>query len=80
MFDIINVQPYVGKVDLAFVGAGIAKPHILLQMRDLNVPCIDAGFVFEVWANPENKWKRPFCANDMDYEKARKDNLLKQKI
>ena len=37
-------------------------------MEDLNVPCIDAGFVFKVWANPENKWKRPGCANDEDYK------------
>ena len=75
MFDIIDVKPYIGQVDLAFVGAGIAKPYILLQMKSLNVPCIDAGYVFEVWANPDNKWNRPVCANDKDYEELRKNNL-----
>jgi len=70
MFDIIDVTPFIGKVDFAVVGAGIAKPHILLQMENLNVPCIDAGFVFEVWADSNNKWNRPVMATDYDYEEA----------
>ena len=70
MFDKIDIKSYIGKVDLVIVGAGIAKPHILLQLEDLNVPCIDAGFVFEVWADPNNKWKRPCVASDEDYEQA----------
>ena len=72
MFDIINVEPFVGKIDLALVGAGIAKPHILLQMEQLNVPCIDAGFIFEVWADTNNRWKRSYTGTDDDYEKVKK--------
>ena len=57
---------------MALVGAGIGKSNILVQMESLNVPCIDAGFVFEVWANPENKWNRAVCACDEDYANAEK--------
>ena len=76
MFDIIDVKPYIGKVDLAVIGAGIAKPHILLQMEPLNIPCIDAGFIFEVWANPRNKWERSYCASDDDYAEVENGNTI----
>ncbi len=67
MFDIIDVTPYIGKVDFAFVGAGLGKFHIFAQLKDLEVPCIDAGYVFEVWSDEENKFKRDFCATDEDW-------------
>jgi hypothetical protein len=63
-YDRLDVQEHVGKVDLALVGAGIGKPNILLQLEPLQAPCIDAGFVFEVWADPENRWRRPVCVPD----------------
>ena len=69
MYDLIDVSPYIGKVDFAIVGAGIGKPNIMLQMESLNVPCIDAGYVFEVWKDPANKFKRMFCASDDDWDK-----------
>jgi len=34
----------------------------------LKVPCIDAGYIFEVWANPENRWSRPFCVPDDEFD------------
>jgi len=64
LYDRVDVTPFISQVDLAMVGAGIGKPNILAQMVPLQVPCIDAGFVFEVWAKPENCWKRPVCAPD----------------
>jgi hypothetical protein len=67
MFDIIDVTPYIGKVDLAIVGAGLGKFHIFAQLEELNVPCIDAGYIFEVWADNKNKFKRDFCASDEDW-------------
>ena len=76
MFDVINVKPYVGKVDLAFVGAGIGKAYILAQMEPLSVPCIDAGFIFEVWADPSSKWERDFCAPDEDYTEVENGNTI----
>jgi hypothetical protein len=67
LYDKLDINDYIGKVDLVFVGAGIGKPNILIQLEKLNVPCIDAGYVFEIWANPINKFKRAFCANDDDW-------------
>jgi hypothetical protein len=74
LYDKIDINDYVGKVDLVFVGAGIGKPNILIQLEKLNVPCIDAGYVFEIWADPINKFKRAFCANDEDWKN--NSNLL----
>ena len=67
LYDSIDVAPFCGKVDLALVGAGIGKMSIFLQMEELKVPCIDAGYVFEVWKDPNNKWKRVICASDNDW-------------
>ena len=64
LYDRLDLDPYIGKIDLALVGAGIGKPNILVQMEPLNVPCIDAGYVFEVWADPNSKWERAFCSPD----------------
>ncbi len=66
LYDSIDITPFYDKVDLVLVGAGIGKPNILYQLKDLNVPCIDAGYIFEVWANPISKFKRPFCVLDFN--------------
>lgn len=73
LYDRLDVDSYIGKIDLALVGAGIGKPNILTQMELLNVPCIDAGYVFEVWADRENRWNRACCVPDegFDSEKTR---------
>jgi len=76
LYDIINMKPYIGKIDLALIGAGIGKSAILTQMEPLNVPCIDAGFVFEVWADPKNKWERSYCASDDDYAEVENGNTI----
>lgn len=68
LYDRIDVAPYLGQVELALVGAGVGKPNILVQLEPLQVPCIDAGYLFEIWADPENKWERPVCATDCDYQ------------
>ena len=74
LYDRIDVTPFIGKVDLAVVGAGIGKPNIMIQLEPLQVPCIDAGFVFEVWANPENKRKRAVCAPDEEWKERKENN------
>ena len=68
LFDEINVDKYIGEIDIVFLGAGVGKPNILMQLEKLSVPCIDAGFVFEVWAKEENKWLRPIMVNDDDWD------------
>lgn len=61
LFDRVDPTEHVGRVDLAVVGAGIGKPNVLPQLAPLGVPCVDAGFVFEVWADPAAARERPFC-------------------
>ena len=75
LYDRINIAPFIGKIDIAFVGAGIGKPNILLQMAPLNVPCIDAGYVFETWAEKENKYKRVWCAPDEEWDNIQRDPI-----
>ena len=72
-FDQVDITPFIGRVDLALVGAGIGKLRILPQLAPLQVPCIDAGFVFETWANPDNRFKRVWCAADEDWAKVGSD-------
>ena len=63
-FDTIKVYEFVERVDLCIFGAGIGKPAILRQLHPLGVPCIDAGFVFETWANQEVTSGRIFTKPD----------------
>jgi hypothetical protein len=67
-YDVVDTAAFRGRVDLAFVGAGVGKPNVLLQLEPLGVPCIDAGYVFEVWAEDDRKWERPFCVPDTDWD------------
>ena len=71
LYDKVSVDKYLGKIDLVILGAGIGKPNIMVQLEKLSVPCIDAGFIFEVWANT-NKWNRSFCISDNDFLKSKK--------
>ena len=75
MFDSIDVEKFKDEVDIVFVGAGIGKPNILVQLKVLNVPCIDLGYIFEVWADSSKKFDRAGCASDKDWEL--KSNLIK---
>jgi len=75
----IDVSPFLGKVDIVLVGAGIGKPNIFEQLKPLNVPCIDPGYYFEVWNDPDMKWGRVMCYTDEEYDeekiKVAKDKL-----
>jgi hypothetical protein len=57
--------------DLCVVGAGVGKAAVMRQLECLNVPCIDAGFVFETWADPEKRWDRACMAPDDEYDLAK---------
>jgi hypothetical protein len=61
LHDVVDVDSFIGRVDLALIGAGVGKLAVLTQMTPLAVPCIDAGFVFELWADPSLAGQRPFC-------------------
>jgi hypothetical protein len=70
-YDRLDIKDFVGSVDLVLIGAGIGKPNILAQLAPLDVPAVDAGFLFEVWADTDKKWDRPFCVSDEDWDDAR---------
>ena len=54
-----------GKVDLVLVGAGVGKVNVLPQLEVLAVPCLDAGYLFEVWADPASGVERLYCIPDV---------------
>ena len=64
LYDVVPVERFVGAVDLCVFGAGIGKPAILAQLEPLGVPCIDAGYVMEVWADPSVARSRIFTQPD----------------
>lgn len=64
LYDVVPVERFVGVVDLCVFGAGIGKPAILAQLEPLGVPCIDAGYVLEVWADPSVARSRIFTQPD----------------
>ena len=63
LFENINLDG-VKDIDYCLFGAGVGKINLITQLVDLNVPTIDAGYCFEVWANNENKFKRPMMIRD----------------
>lgn len=65
LYDVVPVDRFVGAVDLCVFGAGIGKPAILAQLEPLGVPCIDAGYVMEVWADPSVARSRIFTQPDV---------------
>ena len=71
MFDKIDLKENYYKADIAFIGAGVGKFNIFHQLEDLKIPCIDIGFVFEVWANEENKLLRPYMVNDSEWDNSK---------
>lgn len=66
--DTLDLKSIADAPDLCFVGAGIGKPRILRQLEPFNVPCIDAGYAFEVWADPDRQWDRPYMTRDGDMD------------
>lgn len=71
LFDKINLEPSYFKAEIAFVGAGVGKFNIFSQLEPLGIPCIDAGYIFEVWANDDNKWLRPMMVNDAEWDSSK---------
>lgn len=65
-YDKIDVSQLIGKVDICLIGAGVGKVKILPQLRFLKIPCVDIGYVFEAWANPEVARHRAFMLPDSD--------------
>lgn len=64
LLDRIDCSSFAGSADLCLVGAGIGKPNILTQLKPLGIPCLDAGYAFEVWADARTACERPFMNAD----------------
>jgi hypothetical protein len=64
LFSKVDFRKYSGEVDLAVIGAGVGKPRLLCDMDVLQVPCLDGGYVFQVWADRSAEQLRPFCRPD----------------
>ena len=62
LFDIVNIENYHNKIDIVLLAAGIGKVNIITQLKPLNATCIDMGYMYEVYANPEIGLNRPFCS------------------
>jgi hypothetical protein len=60
-----------GKPEICLLGAGVGKGMLFEQLRPLGIPCIDAGFCFEVWADPAKQWDRPYMTPDDEFDVAR---------
>jgi hypothetical protein len=73
--DKLEISEYIGEVDIAFVGAGLGKFAIMRQLEPLAIPCVDAGFVLDVWADPHKGFERVFCAADEDWDAVGRDPI-----
>jgi len=60
LIDRIDASQYIGKIDLALIGAGIGSINILLQLESLSVPCLDIGYALECMANDNLRKDRMF--------------------
>ena len=67
----LDLRTLKASPELCLVGAGIGKPRILRQLEPLSVPCIDAGFTFDVWADPDRQWDRPYMTPDSAFDPTR---------
>jgi hypothetical protein len=64
----LDLSRLVEAPELCLLGAGIGKARLFAQLEPLGVPCLDAGFSFEVWANPDNQWDRPYMTPDSELD------------
>lgn len=61
LFDTLNIGDISQNVDVIFVGAGIGKVNIFNQLKKIPAIIIDAGYIFETWANPALVNERDYC-------------------
>jgi hypothetical protein len=69
--DTLDLSQLQDKPDLCLLGGGVGKSALFPQLRPLGIPCLDAGFAFEVWADPEKQWDRPYMSPNASFDPAR---------
>jgi hypothetical protein len=66
--DTLDISSLRHRPDICLLGAGVGKAMLFEQLRPLGVPCIDGGFSFEVWADPDKQWDRPYMVPDEAFD------------
>jgi hypothetical protein len=69
--DTLDLSRLHEKPDICLLGGGVGKSALFPQLRPLGIPCLDAGFSFEVWADPGKQWDRPYMSPDPSFDPAR---------
>jgi len=64
LLDKISLSGINCPVDVVLVGAGVGAANILVQLRELNTLCIDAGFCIDLLADPSLAGRRYFTLPD----------------
>lgn len=70
--EVIDLTRLQEKPDICLLGAGVGKAQLFPQLKPLGIPCLDAGYSFEVWADPDKQWDRTFMTPDATYESSRR--------
>lgn len=61
LFDVIDIDSIDKSTDVVFVGAGVGKVNIFNQLKDFPAVVIDAGYIFEIWQEPQLSKERDYC-------------------
>ena len=69
--DTLDLSQLHDKPDVCLLGGGVGKAALFPQLRPLGIPCVDAGFAFEVWADPEKQWDRPYMSPNESFDPTR---------
>jgi hypothetical protein len=69
--DTLDLSRLHDKPDVCLLGGGVGKSVLFPQLRPLGIPCLDAGFSFEVWADSNKQWDRPYMSPDPSFDPAR---------
>lgn len=68
LFDRLKPRAVAPDTDLVLVGAGVGATNILRQLDYCKCPVMDVGFAIDALANPELRWRRPFCITDSEWD------------
>jgi hypothetical protein len=79
MLERLELRAVGGRVDLVLVGAGVGSASVLRQLEPLGAPALDVGFALDVLAQPELRWRRPYCVPDAEFDVERVEFLSPEK-
>lgn len=68
------IEPVTKEFDLCIVGAGVGAANVIYQLRDLNCPIIDAGFIIDRIAYPDKIKSRIYTIGDDIWDTVFPDN------